>query len=223
MSAPLKQLLTRLAANGLPLNTVYDVGAHVGLWSQWVQANVVPNARYILFEGNPAYNQHLQALSQRGFSFFNVLLSNPGRGEVVFYNGTNTGDSYYKETTRWYDHQGGVPCNTYTLDHLATTYQLPPPDLLKLDTQGSELDILAGAEGLLPHVSVILIECPIIEYNQGAPPMQAYLDFFKAHDFIPVNVAEIHVVEDTLLQLDLLFVRRDVKERYLSPNINIRV
>jgi hypothetical protein len=40
--------------------------------------------------------------------------------------------------------------------------------------------------------------------------------------FIPVAVLEIHIHEATLVQIDIMFIRKETKERIFGPNINIR-
>jgi FkbM family methyltransferase len=212
--------INRMVDNGLAINNVYDIGACLGEWSTETKKNCLTDSTFFLFEANERY---VSVLKETGFYFFSTLLSSPGKGVVKFYNGTNTGDSYYKETTTWYDDQESINVQSYTLDQIIAEHKLPIPDFIKLDTQGSELDILLGAESIIDKVSVVHVECPIVEYNAGAPGIQNYLDYFKSKNFIPIDVTEVHVAEDTLLQIDILFVRRDVKEKYLQPNNFIRV
>jgi len=216
----LHDFLRQVRQAGLRIDHVYDIGAWNGRWSQTVQAQALPEAEFILFEANPAC---APALRRTGFrSYFGVALSNPGRSSVQFFNGTNTGDSYYKETTRHYDAQGSITLPCITLDALKKADQLPTPQFIKIDTQGSELDILAGAESFVRDVDLIYTECPIIRYNAGAPNIQDYLDYFRSRQFIPVDLLEIHRAEGTLLQVDLMFMRRESKERILGPNHFIR-
>ena len=203
----------------MQIRTVYDIGACVGEWSKAVKAHALKNADFILFEANPAYAPILAAT---GFPHFMNVLSNPGREYVEFYNGTNTGDSYYKETTKYYDEQSSIKLACTTLAQLVAQHQLPIPNFIKLDTQGSELDILAGAEAFLDQVDLIYTECPIVRYNAGAPDIQDYLDYFKARKFIPVRLLEAHHIENTLLQIDIMFMRYDAKEKFLGKNEYIR-
>jgi len=215
----LQKFLTDVQIAGLKIDTVYDIGAWVGKWSQEMKGTALSNSDFVLFEANPAYQQ---ILSQSGFtSFCGTALSNPGREYVSFYNGTNTGDSYYKETTTYYDGQGHIELPCVTLDQVRESLNLPIPQFIKIDTQGSELDILSGAS-FLDKVDLIYIECPIIEYNKGAPDMQDYLNFFKKRMFIPVTLLEVHIHEATLVQIDIMFMRKEAKERIFGPNVNIR-
>ena len=204
---------------GMPIPTVYDIGACKGRWSTELKTKALPQAQFFLFEANPAYDRDLAAT---GLRHFTTVLSNPGRDAVDFFNGTNTGDSYYKETTKYYDGQGSIRLNCTTLDKMVQEQALPIPTLMKLDTQGSELDILAGAEAIIDRVDLIYTECPIVRYNAGAPHIQDYLDYFSAHKFIPVSLLEAHRSENILLQIDIMFMRQEAKERYLGPNRYIR-
>lgn len=213
----LENFIQRLSAAGLDLSVVYDIGACVGDWSKHFQ-KCLPNSEFILFEANPFYIDYLK---NTGFKYFEVALSNPGRNFVTFFNGNNTGDSYYKENTSWYETQPGIELECKTLDYMIETHNIPIPNFIKIDTQGSELDILAGAS-FIDRVDLIYTECPIICYNSGSPTIQDYLNFFKSKNFIPVDIFEIHRAEETLLQIDIMFVRKDIKDRYLEPNTSIR-
>jgi FkbM family methyltransferase len=211
--------LSFLKNQGLQIDVVYDIGAWMGYWSPLIKHSVLHDAKFIMFEANSKY---IPSLSASGFPFFNLLLSNPGREYVEFYNGTNSGDSYYKETTTIYDNQTSIKLPCTTLDEVIRKFQLPYPNFIKIDTQGSELDILAGATSVLGYVDLIYVECPILNYNSGAPKIQDYLEFFKKHEFLPVQLIEQHVSEDMLIQVDIMFMRKQTKDRILQPNATIR-
>jgi FkbM family methyltransferase len=216
----LVDFLRRVQGAGLRIDHVYDVGACDGAWSLAMRARALPHAGFFLFEANPAY---ARSLGRTGFrSYCGTALSNPGRSQVEFFNGTNTGDSYYKETTRFYDQQGSITLPCTTLDALKRADGLPTPQFIKIDTQGSELDILCGAESFIRDVDLVYTECPIIRYNAGAPNIQDYLDYFRNRQFIPIDIFEIHRAENTLLQVDIMFMRKEYKERLLGPNDFVR-
>jgi FkbM family methyltransferase len=212
----LNHFLINLVYKGFDLSVIYDIGACKGKWSQGL-CNTLPRSKFILFEANSSYIPDLQ---RTGFEFYQTVLSSPNKKQVQFYNGTDTGDSYYKENTKWYESKSSIVVDCKTLDQMVKTHNLPLPNFIKLDTQGSELDILSGAS-FLDSVDLVYTECPIICYNKGAPNIQEYLDFFKKRDFIPIEIFEIHKLEDTLLQIDIMFMKKSAKEKFLQPNVNI--
>ena len=216
----LLDIINRTKQNGLKFDVVYDVGACSGNFSRWLKNSILPESRYYLFEANIAY---LPTLIDPEFNSYITTLSNEDGREVDFWVGLNTGDSYYKETTTIYDNKELKRMTCTTLDKMISEKDLPIPNFLKIDTQGSELDILSAAKNLMGKTEMILCECPIIEYNKGAPKMSEYLDFFKSHDYIPVEVTQVHRAEDTILQIDLLFMLRSAKQQFLSENQVIRV
>lgn len=217
----LNKFLFNIVSKGLNIQSVFDIGAHIGLWSMNLRNNVLHSSNFFLFEGNPKYEQDLKRTS---LPYIITVLSNPGRGEVEFFNGTNTGDSYYKETTAIYDQMGSVRVPTHTLDDIIEHFNLPIPQLIKLDTQGAELDILRGAEKhIMGKTELLLTEMPIVEYNRGAPKFSEYIDYMRSFDYIPIDVFQIHRAEETLLQVDLMFMLRSAKYKFLGENNVIRV
>ena len=86
--------------------------------------------------------------------------------------------------------------------------KLPPPDFMKIDTQGSEIDILKGCGKYLKKVKLLYLECPVININQGARDISEYLTFTKKAGFIPLDICEKHIHNNILLQIDILFVNK---------------
>lgn len=206
--------------DSLEIKTVYDIGACRGSWAENIKSNSLPNSEFILFEANPYYKNELD---HTGFKNFIQLLSSPDKKILKFYNGTNFGDSYYKETSYAYDNMGSIDLEAKTLDNMIETHNLPLPNFIKLDVQGSELDVLAGAENAVNNADLIYVECPILSLNKGAPNIQQYIDYFKSRQFIPIDIFDIHRPEETLVQIDIMFMRYDTKQRILGANTEHRV
>lgn len=211
--------LRRALANGLEIHNVYDIGACMGAWTQEYKSSVLCNSKFYLFEANPAYKEVLE--KQESFVHMGVL-SNPGRDTVKFYAGTDTGDSYYQETTDHYEKKVPVELPCRTLDSIIEESNLPIPQLVKIDTQGSELDILSGAKKIMGETDLIYLECPIIEYNRGAPSILDYLSFMNSYRYIPTEILEIHKSEEVVLQIDIMFIKSETKDKLFGKNVHIR-
>lgn len=103
--------------------------------------------------------------------------------EVNFYldgkghESTGPGNSYYLEDTQHYTNAPFEKRITNTLDNMFDDYFVF--DLIKMDTQGSELDIIKGGKNLIQRTKGIILEENIYTYNTGAPlhaEIKAYME-----------------------------------------------
>ncbi|GMG83253.1 FkbM family methyltransferase [Paralimibaculum aggregatum] len=82
---------------------------------------------------------------------------------------------------------------------------------LKLDVQGAELDILAGAPAALSAAPGLLVELPLMPSYAGEPGYLEILGALDSAGFVPVYCARV-VARRRLgpwLQMDCLLLRRD--------------
>lgn len=186
---------------------ILDIGANVGGFSKEALA-LWPNASSLMIEANPECSGELSAT---GIPFIIAVLSDSEK-DAVFYQrkcgGTSTGDSLYRENTPWYDDENVVMTDvkTITLDRLVEEYF----DLIKLDVQGSELDILRGGERTLSGANHVLMEVSVEQYNIGAPLWDEVVRFMAERGFGQLtDVGDIiHPIGRHLIQKDILFSRR---------------
>jgi len=103
---------------------------------------------------------------------------------------------------------GAMPVLTDRLDTLVPSTELMGPVLLKIDVQGTELDVLKGASGMLDRVDTILIECSFAELYAGQALADDVISLLHAHDFRLVSVVGPTMDRDgRVLQADLVFER----------------
>jgi FkbM family methyltransferase len=184
------------------IKTVYDIGAHRGKWSaRWKR--ILPKAGFYMFEANPAMAKHL---SQIGIWFLIVPLSSSKQERAFFARGT-AGDSFYPETTGVYDDVPPISVTANSLDAVAAEHKIPPPDFIKIDAQGAELDILEGGVAAYGQAKFLLSELPLAQYNAGAPPIGRYLARYREAGFKPSLLCEGHNRGEGLVQIDVLFER----------------
>lgn len=198
--------LLRLRRAGVEIETVYDIGAHRGEWTDSVRASL-PNARFFLFEANAT---HADALREAGDPFFIAVLSAEAKA-VAFYGTGAPGDSYFREATKNYAGVEPTMLTATTLDAVIDRHNLPGADLIKVDVQGAELDVLRGGERTLRRAKLVLLECPLVEYNEGAPSIDEYLRFMREHGFSPIEFLEPIWNKRRMIQIDVLFARDDLQ------------
>jgi hypothetical protein len=78
-------------------------------------------------------------------------------------------------------------------------------DLIKIDTQGSEIDILSGGLTVLKNAKYLVIECSLIEYNKGGNKIHDIFQFMTANGFFMKDIIDLSYADDKLIQIDLLF------------------
>lgn len=99
---------------------------------------------------------------------------------------------------------------TQTLDALSEAWELRPPILLKIDTQGSELEVLRGAERLLNCVSEVFVECSFIELYEGQARAHEVIALLSSAGFRLVGVySPQYAADGRAVQLDALFSRSE--------------
>jgi FkbM family methyltransferase len=192
--------LTRLQKRGLVIETVYDIGAHRGAWTAGVRRSL-PGARFFLFEANEG---HADALSETGDKYFTVVLSSEQK-PVEFFGAGTSGDSYLRELTERY---AAVPPTTRlatTLDQMIEEHSLPYPDFIKADVQGAELDVMTGGTKALNHAKLVLLECPILPYNLGAPKIDEYFSFMDERGFTVLQFVDELWPDGRMRHVDVLF------------------
>ena len=199
--------LLDLQKKGLKLDIIFDIGAYRGEWSKLLDETSLKNKQFYLFEANEENRPFLEKL---GYKFFFNVLSDRKK-EVNFFSNISTGDSYLVEQTSFYQNDvKPILRKAITLDELVEKEKLPLPNFLKIDTQGSELDILKGSKKSISTCSLIYLECPIIEYNLNAPNLNQYIEYLNSINFVPLDVCEIHKMDKILIQIDILFIKKDI-------------
>src|SRR5262249_52900001 len=134
----------------------FDVGASTGRWSRCVSEDF-PIASFELFEPLidhvPHYRAKIEAvLAQHpGFRLHKFALGRePKCASMCLFPEHAVGSTALEleglpEGARW------VTVDVLTLDYVIQEFRLPIPQVIKMDTQGSELGILQGARATLPE------------------------------------------------------------------------
>lgn len=202
---------------GIDIKNIWDIGANQGYWTK-SRKIIYPNANFILFESNI---KHYKKLSKYGLPII-ATLSNIEKEVDFFYipDGDGTGDSYYKESTKYYQETSPSKVKTSTLKSIFSEKNLSVPDYIKLDTQGSELDILKGFGEDIKSVALISVEVNIYDYNAGAPRLPEIVSYLREHDLYLVGVIEQHLnkylyARGILNQIDVLFCNK----KYLQERV----
>jgi FkbM family methyltransferase len=146
------ELLGRMCEHLLPGDTVYDVGANVGLMSLVLGSRpLAPAVRVHSFEPEPANfrqlgrNIELNGLADRVVPHRLALGAVDGEGELFVRGGPGEGRHSLASST---GSTGSIRVPLVTLASFARSVG-DPPDFLKIDVEGAEGQVLAGMTPLL--------------------------------------------------------------------------
>lgn len=196
--------LRNLARAGFSPGGIVDIGANVGAWSREAAA-IFPGVPIHMIEGQASLEPQLKTT---GFPYTLTLVGPEFRASAPFYL-SGTGSSLLEEVTALDRERVELPVQR--LDDLEGVRALPSPLLLKLDVQGYELEVLAGAAETLARTEVILSEVSLLEYNKGSPLMHEVIAWLAERGFLPYDICGglRRSSDRALFQTDLIFARSD--------------
>ena len=94
-------------------------------------------------------------------------------------------------------------------------------NLLKLDVQGSELDILKGLDNKIDTFEAIILETSVRRYNKSSPLFIKVINFMYKNNFIFYDLCDLKRLDgtnSTLVQFDALFISKNstlINKNYL--------
>ena len=216
------RLLSELKAKGFAPKVIFDVGASTGIWSETV-SRVFPGARYHLFEPlaerEPLYRDALAERLERlpNLTLHPVALG-AQEGSADFYLTHDVYSSSALDRGDWPEVQAAVReklrLPVRPLDTVVAEENLPGPELLKLDCQGSELAILQGAARCLESCRLILAETWLTrEYGPDTPLLGELIEWLHAREFALIGFGELfYDSQHRLYSVDSFFMAEELIE-----------
>jgi FkbM family methyltransferase len=208
--------LENLRRCGFHPANVIDIGAFVGEWTQRTRA-IWPEAKYLMIEPQPNKQERLRGLCDDSVSLERVLLGSAPSEAVHFHMDDFGNSSVFESVQNKCPVAESLPMQT--LDRVVASRKMTGPILIKADVQGSELEVLRGANETLRMVEVILLEVSTLPYNVGTPLFSDVVAFMAAQKFLVYDVCQLHCRESdqAVFQMDVLFVREDSALRSEKP------
>ena len=227
----------RKIINGEEAITFVDVGANTGQTIDLVRKNF-KNAKIYSFEPTPELVKQLEdkyikdtriKISEKALADFD--------GEAKFYISTYSPTNsmlipdieLYTEihSDRADDFKNlkeiVVPVTTLSNWYKANNLN-QRIDVLKIDTQGTELKVLKGAEDLLKDkIKIIILEIQFVNFYKGSPPYYKIFEFLYNHEFNLLdfyNNMRLNNLE--IIESDLIFLKRDYFDLKYISDINKR-
>jgi FkbM family methyltransferase len=191
---------------------IYDIGSNLLHWSK-VAGSVWKNSKIYHIDG---YSKLEQLYKKHNINYAIEVLGSENNKEVMFYQNTvnSGGCSCYELNYEKYPNELKYFKNQYyseelkktkTLDTLVEEKNWEFPDLIKMDVQGSELDIMMGASKVIQNCNHIILELQSQEFNRNAPMEQEVIQKMNEWGY---DIKDRICVNPLQVDSDYYFVRR---------------
>ena len=215
---------------GLDLVHFFDVGAAIGRWSSRVSRDF-PHAAFNLFEPlidhAPSYRLKMDSTLARhpNFRLHKVALGAECKRTWMYLYPDNLVGSTALPLVSTPPDARRVEVDMLTLDYVVEEFQLPIPQVIKMDTQGCELSILEGATNTLPKVEVLLLECWLTRaYGESTPLLFEVADWLRQFNFHLWDLGNAWRDSDgVLVAQDCLFLNAHSKVSRLRGEIQQQI
>jgi FkbM family methyltransferase len=191
--------------------SVLDIGGHTGEFFR-LCLNNFNLQNYFLIEGNSYCEEDIKTLN---ITYYIGLVGSYD-GEVDYYmtkdDIKSTGNSIYRENSIHFSSEKVIVEKKpiVTLNTLLANYKTTF-DLIKIDTQGSEIDILKGGTNFHRQAKGIILEVSLTDYNKNAPLEKDVIEYMNTIDFKQGPYLWEHKdSQGNIFQKDILFLNKDI-------------
>jgi FkbM family methyltransferase len=208
-SEGLDPFFSSLQKLGFAPKHILDVGANRGNWTRTALKHF-PDARYTLVEPQDHLKSHIQDLLNRGNKIQWINAGASDKSGTMSLNLSQRDDSATLVLTDRHGHSTGTQQITVpvkTLDEIVASIGAPLPDMVKIDAEGFDLKVLAGASDLLGKTDIFLVEAVVCgNYENSAAEVISFMSRagYRLLDITDLNRSPRHGV---LWLCELAFLR----------------
>lgn len=198
------------------ISTIIDVGAHIGGFALHQRSQGF-KGRIISFEpfADSYYRLASAAVNDENWETHNFALgSSDSRADLHAYSGDGQFNSLKRLSDFAPQYQPGIhgissrEVQVSRLDSLWLSLDVDAStSLLKVDTQGYDLEVLAGAGELLSRFPGVLMEVAVKTLYEDAPLLDEVISFMRGHGFEMTGAFPIHRHDDgvRVIEFDCTF------------------
>lgn len=217
---------------------IFDIGCHTGNFTKnliKLEKKTLDKSKYYLFDPNPKMQNFLKKiLENENVNYFPLALDNTNEIKKFTINryfeasgsslkSAHKEDKMYNISRKAFmklfqpfskiqDYEE-INVQTQTLDNFCKLNNIDRIDLLKLDTDGTEYEILLGAENLLANNKIGLIFTEISGFKEKFDhKVKLIVDLLNKYNFKLKKVYKINSVSlfSNLKATDNLFVKKNI-------------
>lgn len=197
--------LRRIKAQGVLLDQIVDIGASNGSWTKECM-EIFPNSKYFLVEPQPIHKKELEELEKDNpkASFWYGAL---GAETIILPLIIHGGQTSFLKSAEYSGESIEVPVRK--LDDLVQEGRLNPPDFIKADIQGFELEALKGSQISLKTCTLLQLEVSYRQIYDNCPLAHEVIEYVGHHGFRLYDICSYsqRPFDLELAQSDLLFAK----------------
>jgi FkbM family methyltransferase len=156
----LEFFLSLLKRYGFNPKHIVDVGANKGTWTRRA-LTFFPDARFTLIEPQNHLKVHIQDLLDRGSKIAWINVGVADQSGILPFTISYRDDSSSFAPTPIDAAAPRISVLVTTLNEIVLTADAPAPEIVKIDAEGFDLKVLAGASDLLGKTEIFFIEVSI--------------------------------------------------------------
>ncbi|AOW19502.1 FkbM family methyltransferase [Urechidicola croceus] len=206
----MESALVRCVKRGLEINTVIDVGASDGRWSNMCM-NIFPKASYILVEAQPEHEEGLLEFKNENPNIDYILAAAGKKNGTIYFDNTELFSGLATEKKL---DENCIEVPMISLDSEIKKRNLDGPYLLKLDTHGFEIPILEGAKELIKKAELIIIETYNYKLTDDSLKYYEMCSYMEGLGFSSIEMVDFmrRKYDDSFWQMDTFFIPSSSKE-----------
>lgn len=192
--------------------TIIDIGVADGTPELYRAFEGHP-ANYLLIQADPYYAEQVRKLARDLNGRMELCFCGASPGVVAF----NQYKDHRKSSqllSRWRAPEKQLTVEVKTLDSIVANSRFTGPYLIKIDVEGAEMDVLAGAQQALVNAHAVVVETSVgRRYKTEVDAFAAVVDFMRTAGFSVFDILSGANIRNTLGQVDLVFVRSEASFR----------
>jgi FkbM family methyltransferase len=198
---------------GLEPASVIDVGV---AWGTPELYDAFPRARYLLVEPLDAYTEALEQIKSKLDADYVLAAAGPEPGTITM--NVHRAPTLSSTLGHWKGHDdGGTPREVpvVRIDDLVAERDMKGPFVVKVDVEGAELNVLAGATRTLEQTELVLLEVNLFEFLPDQPQLHDVVAYMKERGFVTYDFygGHLRLLDGALAMVNMVFVREDGRFR----------
>jgi len=212
----------RVLLKNLESGIILDVGANVGDTVKLYQ-NYFPGYKIFCFEPFPESCDYLKKrfIKDSNISIVEKALGSKGQTKTLYVSNFSNLNSLQRPNERaWgFADKKSIDVETIILDQYCYENDIKQIDILKLDVQGSELDVLKGSKTMLEkgNISLVYVEWQVVPLYENHHKYYKIGEFLAGYEYEFFNLYNINESRSGQIRwADAIYTSKGIRDQMIA-------